>query len=62
MENNSEKIVCPFCQSDKVSEYFHGQNSAGTQGEYIKASHISGDGDPRFRCDSCGRDFGENES
>jgi transposase-like protein len=57
-----KKIKCPYCQSERVREYRHGQASGGTQGKYIKADHISGDGNPRFLCDDCGRDFGEVET
>jgi DNA-directed RNA polymerase subunit RPC12/RpoP len=63
IENNKTEdsgITCPYCQSDKVKKYHHGNQQFNNESEYLSGGNEPGDENPGYHCDNCGRDFGES--
>lgn len=68
-EGSVQKVVCPYCGSERIAEYLYGLYGdddelmkAAENGEVIFAGCIVTipNQDPDYRCRDCGKDFGGN--
>lgn len=59
-----EKVVCPFCKSEKVREYVYGLLAFHSEEEreefnkkFVGGGCEISPANPQHHCDACGKDF-----